>query len=135
MRFVHLRDWSTECSPLAAISGQGGLVQQVSSQRVSVRLVLGLPVTFIHSVRASYRGTSLIRNSPPPQQDHHRDLGIVLLQGPREALLLMSEVPLYVGEKGVFVLDRNQHGHAFICVLPRRPGKTKGCVWVFGVRC
>ena len=40
------------------------------------------------------RGTSLIRNSPPPQ-DHHRILGIVLLQGPRGALFLMSEVHLH----------------------------------------
>ena len=31
-----------------------------------------------------YRGTSLIRNSPPPQDDH-RALGIVLLKGPRGA--------------------------------------------------
>ena len=29
-----------------------------------------------------YRGTSLIRNSAPPW-DHHRALGIVLLEGPR----------------------------------------------------
>jgi len=41
----------------------------------------------------SYRGTSLIRNSPHPQ-GHHRALGIVLLYGPRGALFLMSEVPL-----------------------------------------
>ena len=40
-----------------------------------------------------YWDTSLIRNSPPPQ-DHYRALGIVLLQGPRGARFLMSEVPL-----------------------------------------
>ena len=40
----------------------------------------------------TYRGTLLIRNSTPPK-DHHRALGIVLLQGPRGALFLMSEVP------------------------------------------
>ena len=51
-----------------------------------------------HNVRISvqgYRGTWLIKNSAPPK-DHHRSLGIVLLQGPGEALFLMSEVPLYV---------------------------------------
>ena len=47
-----------------------------------------------------YRGTSLIRNSTPPQ-DHHRALGIVLLKGPRDALFLMSEVPLYAGAHAV----------------------------------
>jgi hypothetical protein len=40
-------------------------------------------------------GTSLIRTSPPPPQDHHRTLGIVLLKGPRRGLFLVSEVPLY----------------------------------------
>ena len=40
-----------------------------------------------------YRGTSLMRKRPPPQ-DQHRALGMVLLQGPRCALFLMSEVPL-----------------------------------------
>ena len=37
----------------------------------------------------------VIEHSPPPQH-LHRSLGIVLLQGPRGALFLMSEVPLYV---------------------------------------
>ena len=46
-------------------------------------------------LRQSCRGTSLVRNSPPPQ-DRHRALGIVLLYGPRGALFLMSEVPLYL---------------------------------------
>ena len=41
-----------------------------------------------------YRGTSLIRNSLPPW-DHHRATCVVLLQGPRGALFLMREVPLY----------------------------------------
>ena len=47
-----------------------------------------------------YRGSSLIRNSSPPK-DHHRALGIVLLQGPRETLFLMSEAPLYAGKDTV----------------------------------
>ena len=38
-------------------------------------------------------GTSLIRNSPPPQ-DHHRALEIAILQGPGSALVFMGEVPL-----------------------------------------
>jgi len=41
-----------------------------------------------------YWGTSHIRNSPPPW-DHHRALCIARLQGPRSALVLMSEVPMY----------------------------------------
>ena len=40
-----------------------------------------------------YRGTSLIRNSPPPK-DHHRTLGAVLLEGPTRGVFLVSEVPL-----------------------------------------
>jgi hypothetical protein len=40
-----------------------------------------------------YRGTPLIRNSTP-LWDNHRVLGIVLLQGPTGALLLMSEEPV-----------------------------------------
>ena len=41
-----------------------------------------------------YMGTSLIRNITPPH-DRHRAPGIVLLQGPRVGLFLMSEVPLH----------------------------------------
>ena len=44
-------------------------------------------------MRWKYRGTLLIRNSPPPK-DHHRTLGIVLLYGPRRGVFLMSVVPL-----------------------------------------
>jgi len=40
-------------------------------------------------------GTSLIRNCHPPQ-DHHRALGMALLQGPMGGGVLMSEVPLYI---------------------------------------
>ena len=40
-----------------------------------------------------YRGTSLKRSSPP-RKGHHRALGMVLPQGPRGPLFLMSEVPL-----------------------------------------
>ena len=48
----------------------------------------------LHRVVRVYRSTSLTINSPP-LWEHHRALGIVLLQGPRGALCLMSEVPLY----------------------------------------
>ena len=41
-----------------------------------------------------YRGTSLIRNSPPPY-GHRRALGIVLLWGAKVGLFLMSGVPLH----------------------------------------
>jgi len=44
---------------------------------------------------ALYTGTSLMRNSPSPW-GHHRAVGIVLLQGPRGALFLMSEAPMYL---------------------------------------
>ena len=44
-------------------------------------------------VLTEYRDTSQIRNSAPPW-DHHRALDIVLLQGPRGSLFLMSEGPL-----------------------------------------
>jgi len=43
--------------------------------------------------RGFYMGTSLIRNRTPPL-DHHRALGIGLLQVPRERRFLMSEVSL-----------------------------------------
>ena len=39
-----------------------------------------------------YKDTSPTR--PPPSQDHHRALGLVLLYGPRVLRFLMSEVPL-----------------------------------------
>ena len=45
------------------------------------------------SFRSEYRGASLIRKRPPTRT-YPRALGIVLLQGPRGALFLMSEVPL-----------------------------------------
>jgi hypothetical protein len=39
--------------------------------------------------------TGILRSQdPPPPQDHHRALGMGLLQGPREGLFLMSEVTL-----------------------------------------
>jgi len=44
--------------------------------------------------KALYRGISLIRDINP-LQGHHRALGIVLLQSPKGALFLMSEVSLY----------------------------------------
>jgi len=54
---------------------------------------------FPKSAGGCYRGTSLIRKRPPPRT-HHRALCIVLLQGPRRALFLMSEVPLYTTSDG-----------------------------------
>ena len=55
-----------------------------------------------------YMGTSLIGNTPPPQ-DHHRALGLVLLQGSRGWQFLMSEVPLYPAEP--CTLNGNPHTH------------------------
>jgi len=42
-----------------------------------------------------YRGTSFIRKRPTPW-DHHRALGVGLLQGPKGRRFLVSEVPLYL---------------------------------------
>ena len=39
------------------------------------------------------RGTSLIRNSPPPPWDCHRALDMVIWKGLGGALFLMSEMP------------------------------------------
>ena len=52
------------------------------------------PYTLHPTPGVPYRGASLIRNCPPPQ-DHCRSLGIGLMKGPRGLLFLMSEVPLY----------------------------------------
>ena len=46
------------------------------------------------SLRIGWGGTLLMRNCAPPL-DHHRALGIGLLQGPRRKHFLMSEVPMY----------------------------------------
>ena len=65
-------------------------------------------------------GTSLIRNSPPTPEDHHRTLGIVLLWEPRGRLFLISEVPLHhtlidatetEGDRpsSIFIRERVQH--------------------------
>ena len=42
----------------------------------------------------------LAHKKEPPPQDHRRALGMVLLYGPRGALFLMSEVPLYSRDSG-----------------------------------
>ena len=61
------------------------------------------------------RGTLLIRKRHPPQE-HRRILGLGLLQGPREGLFLMSEVPLHpptlkLYPSGLFPgLSPNLHG-------------------------
>ena len=54
--------------------------------------VTGVPRS--STVIDGYRGTSPIRNTPPPQ-GHHRALDTVLLLGPGE-VFLSSGVPLYV---------------------------------------
>jgi len=48
------------------------------------------------SLRSSYWGTLLIKNSPP-LLDHHRSLGLGLLYGPTGGGILLSEMPLYTG--------------------------------------
>ena len=42
----------------------------------------------------SYRGTTLIRNRPPPPKDPSQAQDIGLRYGPRRGVFLMSEVPL-----------------------------------------
>ena len=80
------------------------MITWTRTSRLSIRAGGALPpshrtdpadVVFVdHFLRLGvYRGTSLIRNTPPPL-DHHGTLGIVLLYGPRREAFLMSEVPL-----------------------------------------
>ena len=59
----------------------------------------------------TYRGTSLIRNSPPPP-DHHRALGIVLLYGPRWVRSFISDVPLYAGTLKILKNLKDLHWRA-----------------------
>ena len=65
-----------------------------------------------------YRGTSRIREHPPPLLDHHRALGRALPQGPRWWCFLISEVSLYAVRRvmgAVFVL----FAHPAIAYLAR----------------
>jgi len=50
-----------------------------------------------HAVRAQGLQGYLAHKTPPPPQEHHMALGVVLLYSPREGQFLMSEVPLQVG--------------------------------------
>ena len=52
----------------------------------------GAPVriAYIHALR----GYLALKKQPLPE-DHHRTLGIALLQGPRRVQFLMSKVPMY----------------------------------------
>ena len=52
----------------------------------------------------------LAHKEPPPPQDFHRALGIVLLKSPRGARFLMSEVPLYC-KVGLCYLSPEDHGN------------------------
>ena len=67
-------------------------VETMECQHIHVHWTHALAITV--SLVLDYRGTSLMKKYPYPQ-DHNRALGIVRLQGPREVLFLMSEVPLY----------------------------------------
>jgi hypothetical protein len=51
----------------------------------------------------AYRGTSLIRNRPPPPKEHHRALGTGLLQGPGGVHFLVSEVPLHAKNRDAWL--------------------------------
>jgi hypothetical protein len=52
-----------------------------------------------------YRDTSLIESNLS-SEDHHMALGLVLLNGPRGGLFLMSEVPLPVGVAEPLMVNR-----------------------------
>ena len=82
-----------------------------------------------------YRGTSLIRNSPP-HQVRLRALGIFLLEGPGGALFLMIEVPLYEShDKPTSLLDLRMALRIAGGFLWLMPGWVK-CVTAVGVtRC
>ena len=87
--------------PRRAIFSPRGTSPRASLLLGSGRLILGLlpPVVSpdripARDTRCYYRGTSLMRNSPP-RYDFHRALGILLLKAPRRPLFRMSVVPLY----------------------------------------
>jgi len=63
-----------------------------------------LPAHLIRVSLARHRVTSLITNRHPPQ-DHHRALGIGLLQGPRAVRFRVSEVTLHVMHARRFLPD------------------------------
>ena len=71
------------CMGLARKKGILGIVLLTGPRR-GVFLMSEVPMyhhaslCVVYTCTANYRGTSLIRNSPSPQ-DHHRNLGIVLL--------------------------------------------------------
>ena len=66
-----------------------------------------------------YRGTSVTRHGPP-LKDHHKILGIVLLQGPRREVVFISEVSLYTGDEKDQVppVEANRDRIAAILKLP-----------------
>ena len=81
------------------------------------------------------RGTSLIRNSPAPQ-DHHKALGTGLLQGPRGRLFLMSEVPLYGSRKPREQGQAPAGPHPPLCCGTRACVSTRFISWfVPGKKC
>ena len=88
--------WLDACQPL---DQRVVHVQRVALQiHLRSRATFQIPTTFstpddFQHPQQLYRGISLIRNSPPPE-DHHRTLGIVLLKGPMRGVFLMGEVPL-----------------------------------------
>ena len=79
-------------------STMSSTLNRLACQESSAGAFTGIPLCATRAsaptmVDRRYRGTSRMRNSPPPW-DHHRALGIFLLECPRGALFLMSEVPL-----------------------------------------
>jgi len=70
-------------------------------RKITIKTILGfrvqglrgsaLSVTWLAT--ASLHGYLAHKKHPPPQ-DHHRSLGIGLLEGPTAGVFLMSEVPL-----------------------------------------
>jgi hypothetical protein len=79
----------------AVSSGGGGLFQGTPVDRLPcprARSRLCETLGAVHVQR--YQGYIAHKKQPPPQ-DRPRALGMFLLQGPRGALFLMREVPLY----------------------------------------
>ena len=97
------RDWFSGRTALRCTPPP--LLQEIVSVQQTVQDIIPVQQTKSPPMQ---RGTSLMKTRPPPL-GRHRALGMFLLQGPRGALFLMTEVPLHSAKPtGV---TRNQ-GHA-----------------------
>ena len=57
--------------------------------------LIQLRMNELNEIWSGCMGASLV-SEPPPPQDHQRALGMSVLYDPREGLIIISEVPLYL---------------------------------------